>query len=237
MQWTLVTGGAKRLGASICYELAEAGHAIAIHYRKSEKEAEGVAEKIRKCGGRAETIQGDFSSKEAVLAFASSYKKRFDETCFLVNNVGNYLVQPGSLTPIDSWYDLFETNFFAPLILTDALLPSIINAQGAIVNIGVAGLNKSKADITSTAYTMTKNALFNYTKSLAREMAPKLVRVNMVSPGYIDNAVDLPDDLGTLPMGRAAAPIEIARVVRFLLDKESGYITGQNIEVSGGVGL
>lgn len=237
MGWTLVTGGARRLGASICHELAQAGHQLAIHYRQSHDEAEALAVTLRAFGVKAKTIRGDFSTQESIHDFLKRYQQQFDKTLFVVNNVGNYLMEPSSETSPAQWHALFETNFFAPVMLTNALLPSLKKEKGAVVNIGVAGIGKLKVDINAAAYTMSKINLLAYTKSLAKEVAKDKVRVNMVSPGYIDNAVDLPEDLSVLPMGRAAKPDEVARVVRFLLEPASAYITGQNIEVAGGVGL
>ncbi|CRX38425.1 SDR family oxidoreductase [Estrella lausannensis] len=237
MAWTLVTGAAKRLGASICLELARAGHNLVIHYRQSQDEAEALAVTLRAFGVKAETIRGDFSTAESLQEFLREYQRQFLATRFVVNNVGNYLIEPPSETAPIKWHELFETNFFAPVALTNALLSSLKQERGAVVNIGVAGISKLKVDVNAAAYTMSKIALLAYTKSLAKEVAKDLVRVNMVSPGYIDNAVDLPDDLSVLPMKRAATPEEVARVVRFLLEPASAYITGQNIEVAGGVGL
>jgi NAD(P)-dependent dehydrogenase (short-subunit alcohol dehydrogenase family) len=235
--WTLVTGGAKRLGAAICLALAAKGHNIAVHYRQSEQEALSVAEACRKHGVLAEIIQGDFSTTETTEAFAKNYLQQFKETQNLINNVGNFLVRTATKTTQEQWLDLFQNNLNAPFLLINACLPSIKKHHGAIINLGVAGIQEVNADIYSTAYSCAKTGLWMLTKSLAKELASSHVRVNMVSPGYLDISVDLPDDVCTLPMGRAAAPQEAADVIAFLLDPSASYITGQNIEVAGGIRL
>ena len=94
-----------------------------------------------------------------------------------------------------------------------------------------------RADVNATAYTITKLGLWMLTRSLAKELAPSQVRVNMVSPGYLDISVDLPEDVSKLPMGRSGTTKEVANIIALLLDKQSSYITGQNIEVAGAVRL
>lgn len=112
-------------------------------------------------------------------------------------------------------------------------MPSILQQKGAIVNIGVSGIQHVLADVHSTAYTSAKLALWAVTKAFAKEFASKGIRVNMVSPGVLEKTVDAP----ALPMGRRATFAETARVVVFLLAEEKSYITGQKIEVAGGVRL
>jgi NAD(P)-dependent dehydrogenase (short-subunit alcohol dehydrogenase family) len=235
--WTLVTGGAKRLGAAISLALAAKGHSVAVHYRQSQKEALSVAEACRKLGVRAEIIQGDFTSTESTQAFVRAYLKQFKETKNLINNVGNFFIGSATATTQEQWLDLFQNNLNAPFLLITALIPSIKKYQGSIINLGVAGIQQIHPDTYSTAYSCAKTGLWMLTKSLAKELAPSHVRVNMVSPGYLDISVDLPKDLKTLPMGRAAASQEVADVIAFLLDPSASYITGQNIEVSGGIRL
>lgn len=237
MGWTLVTGGGKRLGAAICRLLAFHGYDIVVHYRSSQREAWKVVEDCRALGVKAESIQGDFSTPESTQVFIREYISQFHQTETVINNVGNYLILPGSETKMKAWEDLFQTNFFAPLALIQALLPSIKNAKGNIVNIGTTGLENRRADTYATAYMMSKMNLWMLTKSLARELAPFQVRVNMVSPGFLDISVDQPKSFDSIPMKRMGKADEVARVVRFLIDKESRYITGQNIEVAGAVGL
>jgi NAD(P)-dependent dehydrogenase (short-subunit alcohol dehydrogenase family) len=237
MGWTLVTGGAKRLGAQIAQTLAAMGHNVVIHYNSSQKEAQAVVDACRKYNVKSDLIQGSFSSREETELFVKNYLKQFPDTHYLVNNVGNYVEKPGTQTSLDEWYDLMQTNLDAPFALIKGILPSIIKAQGAIVNMGVVGMEGLRADVHSTAYTISKVGLWMLTRSLAKELASDLVRVNMVSPGYMDISVDLPEDVTNLPMKRAGKPHEVARIVAMLLDKESSYITGQNIEVAGAVRL
>jgi NAD(P)-dependent dehydrogenase (short-subunit alcohol dehydrogenase family) len=233
--WTLVTGGCKRLGAEICLSLAKEGYNVIVHYNTSKNAAADVAEQCRKHGVQAEIIQGDFSTPDKVELFTQEYLSRFPETDNIINNVGNYLVKSLLETSLDEMTTLFQANLFAPFQLIQKLLFCVKKQQGSIINIGFAGVNSIKADVYATAYILTKSGLLLLTKSLAKELCPFNVRVNMVSPGYIDNAVDLPEDLSSLPMGRAASSEEVARVIIFLLKKENSYITGQNIEVAGGV--
>lgn len=235
MKWTLVTGGSKRLGAEICLSLATHGHSILIHYRNSRQEAEDVAAECRKKGVEAEVIQGDFSSLESTLQFIDDCKKNFTDIKNLVNNVGNYLVKSAETTTPEEWNALFQINVHAPFALCQAFLPSLKVAGGNIVNIGVTGINHIHADVKRTAYVATKMSLLMLTKSLARELASYHVRVNMVSPGYLENAIDLSE--AKLPMQRPASLDEVTRVILFLLSDENSYITGQNIEVGGGIGL
>lgn len=237
MKWTLVTGGAKNLGAAICIELARQGHAVVVQYKNSVNEAQHTVQECRKYKVAAECIQGDFSSLESTQNFIEAYREKFLETQNLINNVGNFLTGSILKTSADQWYDLFQTNLHAPFLLTKSLLPSLKKYEGSIVNIGVAGLNSGRANLHSTVYAMTKTGLLMLTKSLALELAPDHVRVNMVSPGYLENSVDLPKDLAKIPMGRLGKNQEAAEAVAFLLSDKALYITGQNLEVAGGTQL
>jgi len=237
MKWTLVTGGSKRLGAKICESLAEQGMPILVHYRHSAVDAKKVVAACRKKGVDAELIQGDFSTLESTLQFAAECNRQFPEIKTLINNVGNYLVKPGTATTPEEWNALFQTNLHAPFTLCREFLQSLRQCQGNIVNIGVVGVGNVHADVHRTAYTASKMALWMLTKSLARELAADNVRVNMVSPGYIENAVDLPISPQNLPMGRPATFNDVIRALEFLLNEKNSYITGQNIEVGGGLGL
>lgn len=237
MGWTLVTGGGKRLGAEICLTLAKLGYPIVVHYNTSPEGAHAVVAKCREYGVEAEAIQGDFSTQESTEDFIIRYLKRFPDSANLINNVGIYLVRSGLKTSQKDWIHIFQTNFHAPCALIQALVPSITQTHGAIVNIGMVGIQQIGAKTYSTAYSASKQSLWMATRSFAAELAPSLVRVNMVSPGYLDISVDLPKDVKKLPMHRAGTCVEVARVVAFLLDNESNYITGQNIEVAGGFSL
>lgn len=234
MQWTLVIGGAKGLGAEICRFLSAQGHAVIVHYNKSSKEAEEVAEICRKNGTPAGTVQGDFATKDSTLLFTTRVLKKFPEIKNIVYNVGNYFIGPASETSVEGWYDLFQSNLNAPFIIIQSLLPLIKKYRGGIVTIGTVGIGHVAADTYSTAYRCTKMGLLMLTKSLAKELASSFVNVNMVSPGYLENSVDLPNQL---PMARPALLIEAARLVYFFLQDENKYITGQNIELAGGVKL
>lgn len=235
MRPVLVTGGAKGLGAEICQQLASRGHDILIHYRSSMKEAEKIAANCRTYGVMAEVLQGDFANEVSLREFITKLL-HFQDVKGLVNNVGNYLISSLSKTEESAWQSLFQTNFFAPVFLTKALLPSLCKQQGVVVNIGVSGLHPVKALMNAAAYSATKSALWFYTRTLAKEMAPHFVSVNMVSPGYMENAVDLPS-LQALPMKRPLMLQEVAQMVVYLFEEGSHVITGQNIEVAGGVGL
>lgn len=236
MTWTLITGGAKGLGASLCYTLAALKMPVAVHYNTSSAEALKVVEKCRALGGEAEAIQGDFSTPESTLDFAYRYQRQFADTKNLINNVGNYLVKSALQTEMGEWISLFQTNLHTPFILTKHLLPSLIRLEGHIINIGISGLETRQARTYSTAYTLAKECLLSLTRALAFELAPKGVKVNMISPGYLDISVQQPEP-HRLPMGRTASCQEVGRVLTFLLDPASAYLTGQNIEVAGGVGL
>lgn len=235
MNWTLVTGAAKGLGFEICLELAKKGHSLVIHFRESKDQAEALKLECIKLGAKAEIIQGDFST--GVLEFLEEYTSRFPSTKNLINNVGNYHIGSTLDTAIDVWKDLFQTNFFSPVQIMQALTPSITQLKGSIINIGVVGIQSVPADLYSPAYTASKLSLWMTTKSLAKELGSKGVRVNMVSPGYLENAVDLPSNLSVLPQGKPVTLEETARLVAFLLDDENQSITGQNVEIAGAVRL
>lgn len=231
--WTLVTGGSKRLGAALCLSLAEKGRSVVVHYNHSHDEALEVALQCREKGVQAEIIQGDFSSTITSQDFINRYLKQFCDTEGLINNVGEYFIGSCLNTSVEEWSYLFQVNLHTPIMLAKSLTPALLRNKGQIINIGVSGLYRHIGSIYATAYMLSKQGLWGVTQSLARELASQGVRVNMVSPGELENSVDH----HRIPMQRPAACWEVCRVVNFLLDPESHYITGQNIEVAGGLGL
>ncbi len=233
MKWALITGGAKGLGASLCLSLADEGQAVAVHYNTSKDEASEVVQECRKKGVCAEAIQGDFSNRETVEDFIKRYLHQFSETNILINNIGNYFIGSAAHTPIETWESLFQMNLHTPFMLSNSLAPSLLRNQGNIIHIGVSGILRQNANTYTTAYSLTKQALYGLTLSQAKEWATHGLRVNMVSPGELDYSMDH----HKIPMNRPGTCLEVCRVVNFLLDPKNGYITGQNIEIAGGLGL
>lgn len=231
----LVTGGAKGLGKEVALTLAKGGHSVAIHYNQSQKEAQAVVRACQKFGVEAQAVQGDFSTKSSLKKFVKDYQTQFTHTKGIVNNVGNYWIGPATQTPQEELESLYQVNFFSPVFLIQSLLPAIEKQQGSIVNVGTAGLLADRAFTKAPAYASTKSALWFYTRSLAKELAPKKVRVNMVSPGFMENAIDLGETY--LPLDRAATLNEVAALIALFFEPATAYITGQNIEISGGVNL
>lgn len=230
--WALVAGGAKHLGANLCLSLAEKGYSVAIHYNTSKQEALALSLQCKKIGVDSLCIQGDFSSVETTNDFCARYSAKELETTLFIYNVGNYLTKSALHTSTVEWTSLFQTNLHAPFILSSSLSASLIKNKGQILYIGTPGLNRHRANTYATAYTLTKQGLLSLTLSLAKELAPHKVRVNMVSPGVLTLSQDSPP----IPMQRRATCGEVCRVALFLIDPASEYITGQNIEVAGGLG-
>lgn len=233
MNWVLITGASCNLGAKTAIALAEQGHNVLIHYNKSLAEAENVARACRSFDVKAEIIQGDFSSREGVDLFIAIILSKFNDVKVLINNVGNYLEKSALETSLDEWEELFQSNLFAPIAITHALIPSIKSQRGSIINIGTAGISL-KANSMNTAYMATKTGLLLFTKTVAKELAPAQVCVNMVSPGQLETSIV---EIKGLPMGREAEFKDVINVILFLLNKTSSYVTGQNIEVAGGLCL
>ncbi len=237
IMWTLVTGASKGLGAALCIALAQKGHNIVVHYHSRAQLAQEVVAQCRSYGVQANALCGDFSSAQGVTDFAAHYLNQFPQTNVLINNIGVYLTHPATNTTIEQWQSLMQLNLTTPFILSTYFAQCLKEKNGQIVNIGVSGLHRQVAQSYAAIYFLTKQSLWHLTLSLAREWAHEGVRVNMVSPGQLDISTDLPNDISVLPMQRAATCAEICRAVLFLVDPHSAYITGQNIEVAGGLGL
>jgi len=237
MGWTLITGAADRLGATISKILAKKGHNVLIHYRSSRDLAEAVRDVCRGFDVKAEIVQGDFSTEESTMEFIRSVKGQYPDIHNIVNNVGNIIHKSALETTTEEWMNLFQVNLHTPFLIIKECIESVKEKKGHIINIGVSGLGKCSGSYQNTAYSLTKHSLWILTRSLAKELAGDQVPVNMVSPGQLEISVDLPEDTTTLPMKRAGTTEEVARVIAFLLQNESEYITGQNIDVAGGYGL
>ncbi|MEM1282683.1 MAG: SDR family oxidoreductase [Chlamydiota bacterium] len=235
MSWVVVTGGARGLGAALSHRLADGGYSLIIHYNRSKSAAEKLKTTCEKRGVVVKLVHGQFNDRESTEKFINGVLDLNIPITHLVNNVGHYIVDSLLNTSEENWYDLFNINVNAPFLITKGLSDSVIKQKGSILNIGVAGLDTQKSNTYSPAYLITKQALLGMTKSLAKELAQQHVNVNMISPGYLENSFDLPKEISNLPMGRTVELSEVVEMVYFLMSDSGRSITGQNIEIAGGV--
>ena len=238
MKTALVTGSARRLGREIALRLAKDSYFTFIHYRSSRREAELALQTLKKNGGKGILVRGEMDSPADIKRIISEVKKQTGRLDVLVNNIGMY--KPGPLlkySPED-----FETtlrlNLSSCFRLIQSALPLFPSSGGSIINIGYAGIENLTATTHNTAYLISKSGLLILTKSLAQALGPKRIRVNMVSPGILSNSVELPDDpQDWVPLGRLGKTSDVADAVAFLAGKQADYITGVNLDVSGGYHL
>lgn len=240
MNYALVTGGSRGLGAAICKRLARQELGIIINYRSNESAAKAVADEIIGNGGMACLLPFDVSSEESVDAALEKWENEHpsDRITVLVNNAGIREDNLMIFMQTDQWHKVINTTLDGFFYVTRRVLKGMLTKRfGRIINI--ASLSGLKGLPGQSNYSAAKAALIGATKALAQEVAPRKVTVNAVAPGFIksDMTKDLDEDTlkKQVPLGRFGEPEEVAALVAFLASKESSYITGETISINGGL--
>jgi 3-oxoacyl-[acyl-carrier protein] reductase len=240
----LVTGAGGGIGRACALALAERGADVAVHYRRSRDGAAETARAVEALGRRALTIEGDLTSAAAArsVVVAASALGAVD---LLVNNTGD-LIARKPLAEMDEtlFRSVMDVNVLSAFLCCQAAAPGMIaRRSGAIVNLSSLAAHNGGGP-GALAYAAAKGAVISLTKAIAKELAPHGVRVNCVSPGLIGEtefhgrftAKEAFDAIArTVPLGRAGTPAEVAAVVAFLAGPESAYLSGETVEVNGGL--
>jgi 3-oxoacyl-[acyl-carrier protein] reductase len=239
----LVTGGARDIGRAVCLALAESGAAVGVNYHASGDRANEVVREIERSGGKAIAINGDVTSARDVSAMVDSMTTGFGgKIDILVNNAGGLLARK-KLEEMDEafWDAVLAINLKSVFLVTKAVVP-LMTHGGAIVNLASLAARDGGGG-GALAYTAAKGTVLTLTRGLSKELAPKKIRVNCVSPGMIDTTFH---DTFTPPevrktvaartsVGREGTPQDVANAVLFLASDASAYITGESIEINGGI--
>lgn len=238
----VVTGASRGIGRQTAISLARCGYSVALNYNKSEKEAVTLAEEIERIGSRIVLIKADVADENEVNIMMNRVRSELGGIDVLVNNAGIALPQAlFSDCTAEERNRVFEVNVYGAMNCTRAVLPDMIHKKsGSIINMssiwGVAGGS------CEVVYSASKAAVIGFTKALASELAPSGIRVNCIAPGVIDT--DMNSHLGDgdiaalvdeIPLGRVGTTQDVADLVCFLASEKAGYITGQVININGGM--
>ncbi|MDX1919003.1 MAG: 3-oxoacyl-ACP reductase family protein [Candidatus Caenarcaniphilales bacterium] len=238
MSAAIITGGSRGIGRAIALKLAQIGFPVIINYLSREDAAKELVETIQATGGKARHIQADISKPEDHETLLTTARENFGGVSVLVNNAGitrdNLLIRMSE----EEWQAVIKTNLQGVIELSEKAITEMkVADKGKIINIastvGVHG-NAGQAN-----YATAKAALISYTRIKARELMPK-IQVNAIAPGLVKTDMTAGFDLTKLAdtkLGGAAEPTDIAEAVAFLAQASGNYITGQVIEVDGGLFL
>lgn len=240
-KYALITGASRGIGKAVALRLASLGHPVIINYLSNTEAAEAVAATIREQGGEAELLPFDASDPTAINAAIDQWEAAHpdDYISVLVNNAGLRRDNMMFMMPEDDWHKVIDTNLNGFFYVTRRLLKHMMPRRrgGRIVN--MASLSGLKGMPGQVNYSAAKAALIGATKALAQEVAPRGVTVNAVAPGFIatDMTRDLPEDdlKKMIPAGRFGQPEEVAALVAFLVSDEAAYITGEVVNINGGL--
>lgn len=231
----LVTGSAKRLGRELALRLASAGHFTWVHWLSSRAEAQDVLREIEAMGGAGALVRGDMASRKDIAAMAERVRKESGRLDVLVNNVGIYRTGALETYPVADFAATLQTNLVGAFDLIQRTRPLFPVGGGSIVNIGYSGVGSLAGSPHNTAYLISKTGLLVLTKSLAQSFGPAGIRVNMVSPGILDNSVELPRrPRDYVPLGRLGRCADVCDAVAWLCSDAAAYVTGVNLDVAGG---
>jgi len=236
----IVTGASKGIGASIALHLAAEGAAGVVNYSSDKKGADRIVGEINGNGGRALAVQANVSNEPDVRRLFEQTKQKFGRLDVLVNNAGVYEFLPLEQVTSEHYRRIFDTNVFGLLIASQEAAKYFDSTGGSIVNI--SSVAATSAPPTSSVYAGTKGAVDTITKVLAKELGPKKIRVNAISPGMVvtEGARELTQgDWGKMveaqtPLGRLGQPADIAPAAVFFASDDSRWITGEIFAVSGG---
>jgi len=243
-QVALITGASSGIGRATAEAMAREGARVGVNYCKNQAGAEQTAESIRKAGGEALVVRADVTHAAEVLAMVDAVRREWGRIDILVNNAGDLLARR-SLTDMteEYWDQIMALNLKSVFLCVRAVWQEMAERKaGCIINVSsIAGRNGGGPG--AAAYAAAKGGLLTYTKGLAKELAPHGVRVNGIAPGVIATPYHerySPGEvfqrfIASIPLGRAGTSEEIADVIVFLASPAARYITGETIEVNGGM--
>lgn len=235
----LITGGAKRIGASIARHLHHCGVDVMIHHNQSAKDAKNLITELNNLrANSAATIQADLLDQESFNFIIKEVINIFGRLDFLINNASTYYATPIDSVNESSWNDLIGTNLRAPLMLSHHAAKYLKKTKGSIINITDAQIQNPKKNY--IIYSIAKSGLVTLTRSLAKELGPE-IRVNAIAPGAIlwpESNLEFDDDyrskvISQTLLKRTGSPEDISKAIEFFL-LHAPYVTGQVLNIDGG---
>ena len=238
----VVTGASKGIGAAIALHLAAEGAAVVVNYSSSKEGAEKVVGKIVREGGKAVAVQANVAKPAEIGRLFAETKKAFGRLDILINNAGIYEFAPLENVTPEHFHKMFDLNVLGLILATQEAVKLFGPAGGSIVNISSVVSTLGLPNV--AVYSATKAAVDAVTRSLAKELGPRRIRVNSVNPGMVEtegtHAAGITEGEfrkqteSQTPLGRIGQPQDIAPVVAFLASPDSGWVTGETLYVSGG---
>ncbi len=237
----VVTGGTRGIGKQIILELAQNGYDIATNYRTENDDLKDLINQVEKIGVKINTYKCDVSNYENAEGFIKNVISDYGEIDVLVNNAG--ITKDGLLMRMkkEDFENVIDVNLVGTFNITRNVIPYMIKAKkGRIVNVSsVVGVSGNAGQ---TNYSASKAGIIGFTKSLAKEVASRNITVNAVAPGFIQTKMtdvlkeEVKDEiLKQIPLKRFGTTDDVAKVVKFLVSEDSAYITGQVINIDGGM--
>jgi len=232
----IVTGASNGIGRAIAERIAEEGAIVVVNYSKSSDKAQQVVVGIQAKGGKALAVQADMSQVGDARRLVIDTLKQFNRLDILINNAGKFMPKSLDETTEEDFDGVIALNAKGPYFAMQEAAKALKDG-GRIVNISTGGTQLNFPG--ATAYLGSKAALEQYTKGLAQELAPKGVTVNCVSPGFTETGMMTEEyrqiGIQLSPMKRLGVPKDIADVVAFIVSEEARWLTGQTIQVGGGI--
>jgi 3-oxoacyl-[acyl-carrier protein] reductase len=238
----VVTGASKGIGASIAKHLADEGAAVVVNYASSKQGADRVVAEIKGKGGRAVAVQADMSKQADIKRLFAETEKAFGRLDVLVNNAGAYEFAPLEEVTPEHFHKLFDLNVLGLILASQEAVKHFGDAGASIVNI--SSVVATAAPAAASVYSATKAAVDAVTRSLARELGPRNIRVNSINPGMVEtegvhaaglSSGDFRKQIeAQTPLGRIGQPQDIAPAAVFFASDDSRWITGETLYIAGG---
>src|SRR5215510_11295233 len=239
----VVTGASKGIGAGIAKAFAAEGASIVVNYASAKRDADRLVDEISKRGGKAVAIQGNVSKKAEVERLFAETEKAFGKIDILVNNAGVYEFTSLEEVTEQQFHKMFDTNVLGMLLATQAALKHFNADGGNIINIG--SLASSLTPPTAVVYNATKGAVDAITRTLAKELGSRKIRVNSINPGMVVtegvlaggySEGDMRNMFESLtPLGRVGETDDIAPAAVFFASDDSKWVTGETLLIAGGL--
>src|SRR5437773_2035179 len=239
----VVTGASKGIGAAIAKHLADEGASVVVNYASSKEGAERVVREITGKGGKAIAVQADVAKQADIKRLFAETRKAFGRLDVLVNNAGIYEFSPLEAVTEENFYKQFNINVLGLILTSQEAVKHFGSEGGSIINI--SSIVSTLAPANTAVYSATKAAVDAVTKSLAKELGPRKIRVNAINPGMVEtegwHAAGIAEsDMrkqteATTPLGRIGQPQDIAPAAVYFASSDSAWVTGETLYITGGL--